>query len=308
MKCSMRIATCGIALLVFSAVSIRDAAAVTMTLNLVQADSYVQWDGFFGGAPFLAQDGTAGTTDSNAAFPSNKTTYQGTITIDVDNPLAPTSIKILGSAADADPSGLWLPEAYGFLPNDVDGDLHLYEFPDDASSSVGTTPGTAASADHAIRIRPPGAPANVAYAALRDVVLNVTTKASAGGGTGREPVDLAGGFSSTTENFEYATGWWDYWLHPTFTAEKLRQRLELAGGDNDNSSASQSTFTALPQGGGLSLFTLTIPVLVNDPDTTAPTTLTGQIKATFISAIPEPTSLALMAMALAPAFRVRRRK
>jgi hypothetical protein len=58
----------------------------------------------------------------------------------------------------------------------------------------------------------------------------------------------------------------------------------------------------------LSLFTLYIPVLVNDPDDTAPTTLSGQLKATLISAVPEPTSLGLMATALAAAFGARRRK
>ena len=68
---------------------------------------------------------------------------------------------------------------------------------------------------------------DVAYAALRDIVFNVTTAPGV-------PVNGLGQFDSKTQNFEFATGWWDYWLHPTFTAEKLRQRLEVAGGDEDN--------------------------------------------------------------------------
>src|SRR5215213_5932393 len=254
MKCITRVAACIIMVQVFSVWVARDAAATQLTLNFVPASSTMTWGGFFGGQPFIPQDTgaspPAGTTDFNAALPSNATTHQGTITVDVDNLFAPTSIQILSSAANADPSGKWLPQDYAFLPNNVDGDLNLYEFPDDASSSVGTTPGAAAEADYGIRIRPTGAP-DVAYAALRDMVFNVTTAPGV-------PVDALGQFSSTTENFEYATGWWDYWLHPTFTAEKLRQRLEVAGGDNNNTSAVPSTYVATPLGGGTYQITLTI--------------------------------------------------
>jgi hypothetical protein len=302
MKCITRVAASIIMAQVFSVSVARDAAATQITLNFVPASSTLTWGGFFGGQPFIPQDTgaspPAGTTDFNLALPSNTTTHQGTITVDVDNLLLPTSIKLVSSAANSDPSGKWFPQAYDFLPNDVDGDLRLYEFPDDASSSVGTTPGAAAEADFGIRIRPTGAP-DVAYAALRDIVFNITTPAAV-------PV-VAGQFSSTTENFEYATGWWDYWLHPTFTAEKLRQRLEVAGGDNNNSSAVSSTYTSIPLGGGSYQITLTIPVLVNDPDTTAPTSFTGTLVATVV--IPEPASALLLGLAgmLVGLFGARRR-
>jgi hypothetical protein len=304
MKCIKRIATYSIALLAFSAFSIRCAVATQVTLNFVPESSTMTWGGFFGGQPFIPQDTgvspPAGTTDFNAVLPSNATTHQGTITVDVDNLLAPSSIQIVSSSANSDASGKWLPQDYAFLPNDVDGDLNLYEFPDDASSSVGTTPGAAADADFGIRIRPAGAP-DVAYSALRDMSFNITTPPAV-------PVDGLGQFSSTTENFEYATGWWDYWLHPTFTAEKLRQRLEVAGGDNNNTSAVPSTYVATPLGGGTYQITLTIPVLVNDPDDTAPTSFTGTLVATFTT--PEPTSLVLLSLAggLFGLFRVRHRQ
>lgn len=260
------------------------AAAVQVTLNFVQPESYLTWSGFFAGQPFLAQDGVAGTTDSNPSSPSNKTTYQGTITVDVDNLLAPTSIKIISSAADADLSGSWLPDVQPFI--DIDGG-GPGDFPGDAVTSVGTVPGPSAVADYGIRVKPPGAP-DVAYAAQRDLVFNVTTP-------GVEAVNGLGEFSSLTQNFEYAQGWFDYWLHPTFTSQKIRQRLELSGGDNDNLSAALSTYTVTPLGGGVNEIKLFIPVNVNDPDDTAPTNYAGQLVATIIT--PEPTSAVLLSLA-----------
>ena len=51
MKCVTRVAACSIALLVFSAFSIRDAAATQIALNFVPASSTLTWGGFFGGNP-----------------------------------------------------------------------------------------------------------------------------------------------------------------------------------------------------------------------------------------------------------------
>jgi hypothetical protein len=303
MKCAMRVAACSIALLIFSSFLIRHASAAQLTLNFVPSSSTLTWGGFFGGLPFLPVTTVpSGGADYNLALPSNATTHQGTIVVDVDNLLSPTSIQLLSSTANADLSGKWNPQNYAFLPNDVDGDLNLYEFPDDASSSVGTVPGPPDDADYAIRIN---AGVDVAYAALRDIEFNVTTPAAVA-------VNGLGQFDSKAQNIEVATGWWDYWLHPTFTNEKLRQRLEVGGGDEDNyndfaaGTDPDSTYVAVPLGGGSYQITLTIPVNVLFPDDTAPTRYTGTLVATAI--VPEPTSFVLLGMAtLAMLAGVRRR-
>lgn len=302
MKCITRVATCSIALLVFSAISIHTAVAAQVALSFVPAASTLTWGGFFGGLPFLPAPVPSGGADYNAALPSNTTTHQGTIVVDVDNLLSPTSIQLLSSTANADLSGKWLPDNYSFLPSDVDNDSNHYEFPDDASSSVGTVAGPPADADYAIRIN---AGVDVAYAALRDIEFNVTTPAAV-------PVNGLGQFDSKAQNFELATGWWDYWLHPTFTNEKLRQRLEVAGGDEDNyndfaaGTDPDSTYVAVPLGGGAYQITLTIPVNVLFPDDTAPTRYIGTLVATAI--VPEPTSFVLLGMAMLAALAgVRRR-
>ena len=302
MKCIMRVAVCIITVQFFSGLMTSNADAAQVTLNFVPSASTLTWGGFFGGLPFAPQTVPTGGADYNLALPSNTTTHQGTITVDVDNLLSPTSIQLLSSNANADLSGKWLPDNYSFLPSDVDNDTNHYEFPDDASSSVGTVAGPPADADYAIRIN---AGVDVAYAALRDIEFNVTTPAAV-------PVNGLGQFDSKAQNFELATGWWDYWLHPTFTNEKLRQRLEVAGGDEDNyndfaaGTDLDSTYVAVPLGGGAYQITLTIPVNVLFPDDTAPTRYTGTLVAT--TTIPEPTGVVLLGMAaLAALAGVRRR-
>jgi hypothetical protein len=303
MKCIMRVAVCIATVQLFSGLMTSNADAAQLTLNFVPSASTLTWGGFFGGIPFTPVPTVpSGGADYNLALPSNTTTHQGTIVVDVDNLLAPTSIQLLSSTANADLSGKWNPQNYSFLPNDVDGDLNLYEFPDDASSSVGTVPGPPDDADYAIRIN---AGVDVAYAALRDIEFNVTTPAAV-------PVNGLGQFDSKAQNVELATGWWDYWLHPTFTNEKLRQRLEVGGGDEDNfndfaaGTDPDSTYVAVPLGGGAYQITLTMPVNVLFPDDTAPTRYTGTLVATVT--IPEPTSFVLLGMAtLAALAGVRRR-
>jgi hypothetical protein len=169
---------------------------------------------------------------------------------------------------------------------DVDGDLNFGEFGDDSVTTAGDNPAPATDADWGVRIFHPAFGANIAYGAARDVVYNITTPAAL-------PVDAFGEFSSTTENFEFATGWFDYWVAPG--AGTIRGRSELAGGDDDNSSAVKSKYTITPIGGGLSQITVFIPIDINSPGGDANFFYDGQFVATTV--IPEPTSLVLLGMA-----------
>lgn len=93
------------------------------------------------------------------------TTYSGTITVDVDNPLNPTSITFISAEATAANSGNWLPEIGGGSEGDpeVDGDA---------------TPGVAAPANYGFFIDLGGPGVAVLYGAVRDMVLSVNSAAA----------------------------------------------------------------------------------------------------------------------------------
>jgi hypothetical protein len=218
--------------------------------------------------------------------------------VDVNNLMAPTAIKILSSAADADLSGTWYPALQ--VLEDLNGNGEPGEFglpPEGDSRTAGSNPGAAADADHGFRVFHPGFNANVAFGAQRDLVWNVTTPAY-------EAVNGMGEFNSLTENFEYAQGWYDYWVAPA--VGNMRGRLDLAGGDNDNLSAALSKYTVTLLPGNQKEYKLFIPVNVDFPDDNAPSNYSGQLVATLI--VPEPSTFVLFAMALAAAFAARRRK
>src|SRR5687768_14809684 len=93
---------CALTVLVMLGSPAREAAAVPLTLQLVPVDSHITLNALFSGLPTQPQEGTAGTSDLVPGSPSNRTTFRGTITVAVDNVVAPTTIQILSSAADAD--------------------------------------------------------------------------------------------------------------------------------------------------------------------------------------------------------------
>lgn len=278
----------------------RDASAVPITLNLVSAESHITIETVFGGIADVPQEGTAGTTDLVAGSPSNRTTFQGTITVDVDNLLAPSNIQILSSAAAADTSGVWFSQVRPY--QDLNGDMDPGDFglPPDGDSEVGTntnfTP--AADADWGTKINHPAFGVTIAYGGYRDISYNVTS--------GVEPV-VGGLFSSLTEHFE-PDGFLDYWVAPG--AGGLLGRTEANTGDGDfyDNTAAVSSYTVTPLAGGSSQLTLSIPILVDDMGETLRTVYTGQFVATVI--IPEPSTFVLIgaATAIAAAFAARRRK
>jgi hypothetical protein len=271
------------------ALAASEAAAAQITLNLVPADSHITITGLFSGIPTSAQEGTAGTTDLVAGSPSTRTTFQGTITVDVDNVFAPSTIQILSSAANADTSGTWLPQVRPY--QDLDGDMDPGEFglPPEGDSEVGTANNfsPAANADWGIKVRHPAFGVDIAFGGYRDISYNVTSAA--------EPVVL-GQFSSLTQHFE-PDGFLDYWVAPA--AGGLLGRTEANTGDGDfyDNTAPVSSYTVTPLGGNMAQVSLLIPILVDDMGDTLRTTYTGQFLATATVVIPEPTSALLMGIA-----------
>jgi hypothetical protein len=272
--------------------------AAPLTLNLVPADSHITLNALFSGAPAQAQEGTSGVTDLVAGSPSNRTTFQGTITVDVDNVLAPTSIQILSSAADADLSGTWLPQVRPY--QDLDGDMDPGEFgpPPEGDSEVATNNNfaPAADADWGIKVRNPAFGIDVAYGAYRDISYNVTS--------GVEPVVL-GQFSSLTQHLE-PDGFLDYWVAPGAGALLGRTEANTGNGDFYDNTAGVSSYIVTPLGGGRSQITLSMPILVDDMGDTLRSTYVGQFVATAV--IPEPASLVLFAVASMMAVLSRRNR
>jgi hypothetical protein len=131
------------------------ALAVPITFQLDPSQSSIALAGFFGAIPLSEQAPGSATT-----------TYSGPISVDVDNPLAPTTIQLLGSSAVAAINGQWLPEAGG--------------------GPAAGNPGMAQDANYGLFLNA-GALGN-AWGAVRNLVFDVTS--------GVEPVVL-GQFPST---------------------------------------------------------------------------------------------------------------
>jgi hypothetical protein len=283
---SRSIALSAVALLATAA---PQAGAVPLTLNLVPQDSHVTIAGLFSGIPSQAQEGTAGTTDLVSGSPSNRTTFQGTITVDVDNVLAPSTIQIVSSAANADTSGTWLSQIRPY--QDLNGNMDEGEFglPPEGDSEVGTANnfGPAADADWGIAVRHPALGVNIAYGAYRDIAYNVTSAV--------EPV-IAGQFSSLTQHFE-PDGFLDYWVAPAGGGLLGRTEANTGDGDFYDNTAAQSSYTVTPLGGNMAQVSLLLPILVDDMGDTLRSTYTGQFLATATVAIPEPASTLLFGIA-----------
>lgn len=292
------------AAVVFLAARSHEVAAAELILNLVQNQSDIHLTGDFspglGALAFEPQEGTPGTVDGNPdpAWPSNRTTFQGWIKIKVNDVNNPSTIEILESAADADPSGQWFPQVY------PEGNVN---------TAVPADVPPAMPADFAIELRHPSI-GDQAYAVLRDVVYNITM--------GSQSI-VGGTFSSTGQNFELGTptpdqsdpdgtiidpgsgGWFDYWLLAT-----QHGRSDQTGGDDDNLFAADSSYSVTSLGNNKREIKLTIPIAIHVPrdDDGLRFSYDGQFVATLV--VPEPSTFLLtgIAMAFAGALAARRRK
>jgi hypothetical protein len=259
-----------------------DVSAVQVTLNLVQSQSFLTLNGQFGETPIVPQDesviSTPGTIDLDPSHPSNRTSLTGSITVDVDNVLAPSTIQILSANMDATVTGHWVPE-----PQPVEG----------AVVNPGDPfPNTGLPADIGFKVEAEIAPpdcCNAHAAALRDVTYNLVSAEFPSLTPVVEPVNPQGEFSSLNQVLTYRSGWLDFWLG--FPLNE-RGRDDVTGDDApnqhtvDQTTQPDDTITPIPNApsstyvasGGIA--TLTIPVEINVIDDFSQF-VTGQLVATF---------------------------
>jgi hypothetical protein len=273
-----------------------DAAAVQVTLNLIQSQSFLTLNGDFGGTddepanPFTPQDDPTFPTpsppdppdpdrtviDLDPTRPSNQTTFTGTILVDVDNIMAPTTIQILSADMDATVTGHWLPEAQ----------------PPDGAPSDDNPPGPAAPADLGIKLVSFNC-CDFAYAVVRDAKYTLVTQTVGDTPTPVvEPVNAQGEFSSYSQNLSYTQGFFEYWVDP-FTLNE-REQDELAGDDGQNQHvffndpAPGETYTPIPNApkstyivsGGVATLTIPIEIDIDQPGDLSQY-IDGQFVATF---------------------------
>jgi hypothetical protein len=271
--------------LLLSPLAAERAAAVQVTLNLVPSQSFVSLDGNYATNQFYPQDDpdfpTPDVTDGDLSNPSNRTTLSGTITVEVDNVMAPTTIQIVSSNMDAAITGSWLPDFQ----------------PEAGAESMGTVPQPAQPADIAIKIVADfGVPmcCDIAYAVLRDVNYNLATLDLEDLAQDiitpvSEPVNAQGEFSSLSTVLSYNTGFFEYWADPFLLNDRQRDNVSGDGAPNQHTvdqttnpdtvtpieNAPKSTYVV---SGGIA--TLTIPIDINVIDDLTQL-VDGQFVATF---------------------------
>lgn len=227
------------------------AEAVMLPMTLDSAQSSIMLGGEFGGFPFAPQ-----------AVGSDLASYSGSILVDLDNALAPTSIQLLGGSATASISGLWLPEAGGGTGPGV--------------------PGTAENANYGLMIDLGNlAGGQDAFGAGRNFVFDVISGVEA----------VAGGNFASNQTLTYISGTFDAnappvpILNPPYPGDALS--LPLTGAVLTNVSASSSTYAVVG-----STATLTIPIEIVLEVDDLELTYAGQLVAT--ARVPEPSSVGLL--------------
>jgi hypothetical protein len=256
-----------------------DVAAIEITMNLVQSQSTMMLTGGYAGNPLIPQDDltypTAGTTDGDPTRLSNQTTFQGTITVDVDNVLTPTMIRIISANMAGDVNGSWLPE------RQLDGGGLSSENP----------PDPAEPANLAVKLVFFGT--DVAYGAVRDLVYNYATEVDPELDDTftpvTEPVNAQGEFSSLSQHLFYRSGFFDTWQDPALDDSRDRDDLVGDGAPNQhvyNGLVDPPTLTPIPNAPKSTYIvsgnvaTLTIPVNIDIMDSLSQY-YDGQFMATY---------------------------
>ncbi|MFV2066852.1 MAG: PEP-CTERM sorting domain-containing protein [Pirellulales bacterium] len=265
---------CALSVAVFTAPR---ADAVVVRFDIDPASSSLALAGSFGAIPLFPQ-----------APGADVTSYSGSILVDLDDTLAPTSIAfVAGESAVAAINGVWLPNdvlgcgpgenCEGDDPNVILGDADP-GFPAPGNYGLGVI---LTSADLGL---PPGLGEAVAVGALRDVTLTLTSG----------PTAVVGGAFASTQSLTLDSGIFDTNLSSTLptitTIEDSAGTSDLSGDTADGpNGASDGTYSVSGD-----IATLTIPMeFLFGGDVTLG--MGGVLVATRV--VPEPSSLLLLTVA-----------
>lgn len=194
-------------------------SAEQVVFTLIPAQSSITLDSNWAGVP-LVEQGPGSLT----------TTYSGTVTVNVDNKLAPTTIEFLGASATAADSGSWLPQRGGGI---AAGD-----------------PGMAEPANFAVKADL--GLLGTAYAVLRDTVIGITNG----------PVPVTANQFDSTQTLTALAGQFEYNVPLALGGD--------VGSDPYDGSTPNTTFTQGSYVVSGSSITLTIPLeWIDDGDVTS---------------------------------------
>lgn len=207
------LAALGISLLVAG-----PAQAGELVFNLDPQASSLSLSGVFGAFPILSQDAPSDT--------SLTTTYSGTVTVDVDDLLSPSTIAFIGANAIAANSGDWVPEVGG--------------------GTEGVPPTTAAPANYGAYVD--AGNLAQAWAAFRDVEFTITGGAEA----------LAGGSFASSQSYALTSGSFDF----NVISPVLGNDADNDSVIGDSAANSAANGSLLIEG---DLATLTLPVMLEFP-------------------------------------------
>jgi len=224
--------------------------SVFRLLTVAAVTSLLSWSSSLAsaaGISFTIDPTSSLTLDANASGVtlaeqgpgSLTTTYSGSISVDVDNLLTPTTIDFLSSSMVAANNGNWLPQVGGGAP-------------DGMGLPIPGDPGTPSPANYASFNSTSFLLAGDVYSAIRNISIDTT---SPGG------LVVAGGTSfPSTQTFTVATGTIDFNVEGGFATGADASSSDFSGSASLNQAAGGSSYALAG-----SIATLTIPVNVDIP-------------------------------------------